>query len=102
MEGNTYYRHYGLDNRLDISKSYFFKDGELGWINKFSKLGVNVTYRLLITDMFGLQLKYNGRLNSISPAKSNGYLPEISEIKEHYHQITFGIVGHIVRPPIEF
>jgi len=101
LEGNPD-GHYELDDRLNISKSYFFKDGALGWINKFSKLGVNVTYRLLLTDMVGLQLKYNGRLNSISPANNNGYLPQISEIKENYHQITLGIVGHIVRPPVEF
>lgn len=94
--------YFKLDDRLDISKSYFFKNGEFGWIKKFSKLGINATYRLLISDMFGLQVKYNGRLNSISPANDNGYLPEISEIKENYHQITLGIVGHIVRPPIGF
>ena len=40
--------HYELSDRLDISKSYFFKDGEFGWIDKFSKLGVNVTAILVL------------------------------------------------------
>lgn len=90
-----------LDDRLDVAKNYFFKDGDLGWTNNFSKLGVNATYRVLLTEMFGLQLKYNGRINTTSQVEFTS-LPGAVDIKENYHQITFGIVGHIVRPPIGF
>jgi len=90
-------RTYDLDDRLDASKSWFFDDGDLGWFSKHSKLGVNATYRLLLSKSIALQLKYNGKIKSISNFDDN-----FPNIKENYHQITFGIVGHIIRPPVGF
>jgi len=96
---NNNERPFELDDRLDTSKSWFFDEGELGWINKHSKLGVNATYRLLLTDKVGLQLKYNGKIKTLSKSKHS--LSD-NKLEENYHQIMFGIVGHIVRPPIGF
>jgi len=92
-------RPFELDDRLDVSKSWFFDEGELGWVNKHSKFGVNATYRLLLTETLGLQVKYNGKIRTLSKSKKS-----FSDLKleENYHQITFGIVGHIVRPPVGF
>jgi len=95
-------RPFEFDDRMDLSKSYFFNDGELGWIGKNSKLGINATYRLLLAKNVALQLKYNGRLNSRSRIDMVGNLPSVVEIEENYHQLTLGIVGHIIRPPIGF
>mgnify|MGYP000026062880 CR=1 FL=1 len=95
-------RPYELDDRLDASKSWFFDDGDLGWFSKHSKLGVNATYRLLLSKSIALQLKYNGKIKSISKVNMVGNLPAAEEILENYHQITFGIVGHIIRPPVGF
>lgn len=91
-----------FENRMDVSKNYFFKDGELGWINQHSKLGINATYRLLITKNAALQIKYNGKLKSQSKIDMLGNLPVVVKIKENYHQIMIGIVGHIIKPPIGF
>lgn len=91
-----------FDDRMDTSKSYFFDDGELGWIGKNSKLGINATYRLLLSEKFALQLKYNGKLKTLSQVDMLGNLPVVTKIEENHHQIMFGIVGHIIRPPIGF
>lgn len=95
-------RPYEFDDRIDISKNYFFKDGELGWIKQHSKLGINATYRLLLAKNVALQLKYNGRLNSHSKINMVNNIPLEVDVEENYHQITLGIVGHIIRPPIGF
>jgi len=100
--GRNIDEHFELADRLDISKGYFFNEGEFGWMNLHSKIGVNATYRLLLKENIALQLKYNGKINSTSAIDMDYNLPILSEIKENYHQLTLGIVGHITRPPIGF